>query len=290
MKKFFFEFIFLLLYLFAPAQSHVTKSAGFGEEIPGPACLACAGTDWFNPEYIGAADGLLTFTGLNVYGTCFMSTCYYSRYLYAHHFNFSIPVDATIDSIFVDIFKGALTENSIQDSIVQLQKNGTPVGSNLASDIFWPVSFHYSDYGHNDPLWGTSWLPEDLNDTTFGVTLKIKNISDKEVDAAVDHIRMTVYYSTSTGIHSVTSSPCSIEWINTPNEISVNIITPEPASCSSKIYNLNGQVIDSFDYGRSLSGQNHFEYSIKNLADEIYVWTMMIGRNMYSRKFLVMKY
>ncbi len=289
MKVFYFNILLVLLPFGSHEQTSVTNSAGMGEEIPSPACLACIGTDWYKPGNISTPDDSLATTGLNPYGNCFMSTCFFSRFLFARNFNFKIPIDATIDSVFVDVLRAANIENSIRDTIVQLVKSGSPTGSNLASAVLWPKSLHYESYGHNDPLWGTTWSPVDLNDTTSGVTLKIENISSKEVEAGIDHIQMTVYYSTSTGIYSVTNSASSVEWINAPGEISANIFTKEPVYCLSTIYNLEGQKIDSAPYRQLLRGTNHLSYSTGKLPEGIYIWNIIIDGHQYARKFLIMK-
>ncbi len=289
MKVFYFNLLLLLLPFGSHEQTSVTNSAGSGEEVPSAACLACAGTDWINPDNISSADDSVATTGLNPYGNCFMSTCFFSRFLFARNFNFKIPVDATIDSVFVDIRRGANIENAIRDTIVQLVKSGTPTGSNLASAIIWPKSLRYENYGHDDPLWGTTWRPVDLNDTTSGVTLKIENISTKEAAAGIDQIQMTVYFSTSTGIYSVTSTPFKVEWINAPDEVSVNIYTPIPVNCSSKTYTLNGQEVLSTAYGRSQTGQNHFNCAVEDLPNGFYIWEIIAGSYTYSRKILIVK-
>src|SRR5258706_14184504 len=80
MKKLFY--VIFLLPLISQMNAQVTSSAGFGEEIPSAACLACPGTDWNNLENITMADGYLATTGVSSNGFCFMSTCYYNRFVY----------------------------------------------------------------------------------------------------------------------------------------------------------------------------------------------------------------
>ena len=285
MKKLLFAFLLFTFSLYG--QSPVTNSAGYGEELPSAACLSCPGADWNNPEHITSPDGITTTSGLNNYGNCFMSTCYYSRFLSANHFNFDIPLDATIDSIFVDIKKATLNANAIQDSIVQLQKDGMPVGENLYSPDLWTTKLSYESYGHNNPLWGTTWLPADLNDTATGVILKIINKSDSIAQAEVDHIQMTVHFSTSTGNYSVISSPSDIEWKKTPGEIEMSIYTSTSGNCSSIIYNSGGQKVSSYHHGQSIIGQNHFVFPTENLVNGIYFLVMSIDKKSYSRKFAI---
>lgn len=287
MKKIYFAF--LLLPMLSSAQSPVIHSAGFGEEWPSSACLACPGTDWNNPENITNADDSASVTGLDGSGFCFMSTCFFSRFLYAHNFKFSIPADATIDSIFVEIKRAALDGNAIYDSIVQLVKSDTLVGDNLQSAVFWPKTLAYEGYGHNNPLWGTTWLPSELNDSASGVALKVMNLDTVMAQAGVDHIQMTVYYSTSNGIFSVTSSPSDIEWINSPGEIGIKFIASSSERIFSKIYNSNGQEISYINNGQTVIGQNYFQFPTEYLAEGMYFLILNIGDKIYSRKIVVLK-
>ena len=284
MQKYFISI--LLLPLFAHAQSPVTHSAGFGENVPSLACLACPGTEWNNPTNIKAEDDSVATTVVFPAGNCFMSFCEYSRYLYASHFKFDIPAEAIIDSILVDIRRTAHDQNALMDSTVRLVKKVTLVGDNLNSPGFWPTTLAYHSYGHDDPLWGTYWLPSDLNDTATGVSLKVMNLTSSNAKADVDHIRMTVYYSTTNGTYSVTSSPSEMEWMNSSSGIDFTIYTPSPVPCNSKVYNLAGQEINSQNYGRTLRGQNHFHLPTAFFQPGIYFILVNVGGKFYSRKFI----
>ncbi|MGB4850256.1 MAG: hypothetical protein WBP41_20190 [Saprospiraceae bacterium] len=281
-------FAILLLPCFIYAQSPVMHSAGIGENVPSLACLACPGSEWTDEMNITTEDDSVTSTVLSPAGNCFMSFCSSSRYLYAHHFNFSIPADATIDTILVDIKRTAYKADAISDSIVQLEKDGIMIGHNLRSSDYWPVSPTYESYGHHDPLWGAAWLPSDLNDTTMGITLKIVNRTSDNEKADVDHIQMTVYFSTSTGIYSVTSSPSEVEWSNDPGEIDLNIFTPTSVHCTSKIINVMGQQMLSINHGLSLHGENHFHWPTDFLDGGIYFIIMDMGGKIYLRKFITL--
>ncbi|HZV70243.1 MAG TPA: T9SS type A sorting domain-containing protein [Saprospiraceae bacterium] len=281
--------VVLLLPFISHAQSPEIRSAGLGENIPSLACLACAGTEWNNLSYINAEDDSVATTEIFPAGNCFMSFCEYSRYLYASHFDFDIPADAVIDTILVDIRRTAHDQNALMDSTVRLAKKGTLVGNNLNSPGFWPTTLTYHSYGHDDPLWGTTWLPSDLNDTATGVSLKVMNLASSNAKADVDHIRMTVHYSTSTGTYSVTSTPSDMEWVISSEGIDMNIFTPISVTCESKIFNSAGQEVVSIYFGKSIKGENHFQCSTDLLARGIYFIVMNAGGKIYSRKFVAAK-
>ncbi len=284
---------YLILCLVFPclihAQSPVTHSAGMGDNLPSLACLACAGAEWNNVSNIKAEDDSVATTVLNPGGNCFMSFCSYSRYLYASHFNFAIPSDAVIDSIFVGIKRSAHDQNTLMDSTVQLSKRGMLTGNNLKSPDFWPMASAYERYGHNDPLWGTTWLPSDFKDTATGVALKVVNLNTSDAKADVDHIEMTVYYSTSTGINSITSSPSKVEWLISPEKISVNIFTSSSVIFNSKIINIMGQEMISAHQEYTLPGDNLFNFSTESLEPGIYFMIVNAGRKIFAKEFVKME-
>lgn len=285
----YYLFAFLLLPGFFQAQSPVTHSSGMGDNVPSLACLACVGTEWNNVWNIQAADDSVATTMVYPAGNCFMSLCSYSRYLYASHFNFAIPADAVIDSILVDIKRSAHDQNTLMDSTVRLEKMGMLTGNNLKSPDFWPITSAYQSYGHDDPLWGIDWLPSDLNDTATGVVLKVMNLTSSNAKADVDHIQMTVYYNTSTGVYSVISSPSLVEWINSQGLLDVNIFTPTAVDCNSKIFNTTGQEVLSVNHGRSLQGENHFHLSTGQLSNGIYIVVMNAGGKIFTKKIIILE-
>ena len=283
-----------ILILFFPAfvfaQSPVTNSPMSGDELPSAACLSCPGTDWNNPMYIISANGQNATTGLNPTGNCFQSTCYYSRNLYAYNFGFAIPTGATIDSIFVDIKRGAGNANAAKDSVVQLVKSGLYVGSNLQSPVFWPTSSAYQNYGHTDPLWGTTWLPADLNDPTSGVILKVENLSASGLNVGVDHFQMTVYYNTTTGFYAVTSSPLQIQWINSGTDNSAIIYNADDLTeCTSALFDVAGNLVNPLSVNKLSPGENKIELATSQLANGIYFWQIRVGDQFLTRKISVTK-
>lgn len=115
------------------------------------------------------------------------------------NFGFDIPTGAPINGVLVEF--DVNSEQSIcADHEVYLVKAGVRAGDNKAVGIADPWALLDTDIYHSrggaSDLWGTSLSVADVEDSGFGVELAAKNfdeISDKT--AAVDHIRMTVYYT-----------------------------------------------------------------------------------------------
>ncbi|MBI3140200.1 MAG: T9SS type A sorting domain-containing protein [Sphingobacteriales bacterium] len=124
-----------------------------------------------------------------------------TNYLVATNYGFAIPGTAIITGIKVEIEKhyfitlGLLS--SVTDNSVRLLKGGTIGGNNNALGA-WPSSDAYSTYGGSADLWGRTWSAADINNSGFGVAISTHiaaGLAGLDMDALVDHIRITVYFN-----------------------------------------------------------------------------------------------
>lgn len=128
-----------------------------------------------------------------------------TNYIKATNFGFSIPGGATIDGIIVEVERKALTNNGTQfivDNSVKLVKGGTISGSEKAdTSTKWLTSDTYKTYGSSTDLWGLTWTDSDINSSTFGVVFSadIEKQFKFHETASVDHVRITVHYTTGGG-------------------------------------------------------------------------------------------
>lgn len=145
--------------------------------------------NWDDPENAGASGFLNAEANLNDNQV--------SRYLKATDFDFSVPNDSTIEGIKVEVRRSAEDNNRIKDNSVRIVKGGSIGSENKAGNSFWGESETYIPYGSNSDLWGESWTPADINASNFGVVFSAKKSStqDNTIEARVDHIRITIYYS-----------------------------------------------------------------------------------------------
>lgn len=138
-----------------------------------------------------------------------------TNYLKATNFGFSIPSNATVRGIKVDVERRASGNgvNFVQDERVSIVKSNGTVGSTNKGDTVtkWPTSDTYVSYGGDDDLWGETWAYSDINDVDFGVVLSAELTQDTTVTAFVDHIRITVYYTTPTPSFPVTHNTDSLK-------------------------------------------------------------------------------
>ncbi|HJS20460.1 MAG TPA: Ig-like domain-containing protein, partial [Anaerolineales bacterium] len=111
------------------------------------------------------------------------------------NFGFSIPTDATINGISVEMNRWASAGN-VSDDTVQLFKAGSLVGEDKAADGNWDtVTSTVVTYGGASDLWGTTWTPAEINASDFGVTLDLKRGGSNPRTANVDYVRITVTYT-----------------------------------------------------------------------------------------------
>ena len=104
-----------------------------------------------------------------------------SHYLQGTNYGFDIPADATINGITVDINRYITSTSNGFDRVVQLLKNGTLTGDNLAAlSTGWPNSEEIATYGGASNLWGATLTPADINNPNFGVALSVRNGSSSQ--------------------------------------------------------------------------------------------------------------
>ena len=111
--------------------------------------------------------------------------------LRASNFGFTIPADATIDGIVIEWERSAT--GTVEDFRVRVIKGGTTGGTELGVGATWAGADQYDSFGGSTSLCGETWTYSDINDSGFGAALSGQCASDGI--AAVDHCRITVYYT-----------------------------------------------------------------------------------------------
>lgn len=115
-----------------------------------------------------------------------------SQYLKATGFNFTIPLDATITGITVEVERSSTALSALSDSSVRLVNGGTVSGDNKAAGGTWPTVDTYQSYGSSTDLWGLTLTPADVNASNFGVVFSAA--AALAATLQIDHVRLTVHY------------------------------------------------------------------------------------------------
>ena len=156
---------------------------------------------WSNPSYAQSNDGNYASSG----ATLGILTNIYSDYLEVTGFGFNIPTGATICEIDATVLRHANVTlglgAQVSDQSVRIIKNGALAGSEMAKGGGWPTSDAAVTYGPSTALWGTTWLPSDINASNFGVAIATNlstGLVSLNLSAQINEISITVYYSVTT--------------------------------------------------------------------------------------------
>lgn len=121
-----------------------------------------------------------------------------SRYLYARAFDFSIPCNATIESMTVRITRRNRSGVDLVDAVVaafdpiSLQEGSV----NLASSSVWLEGGAWEEVTYTDLDWGLNLTPELINNPRFGIVIKAENsLTAGRGEALVDAVEMEVCYN-----------------------------------------------------------------------------------------------
>ncbi len=144
---------------------------------------------WSNPGNVISSN--------NGYATASLDDNIISHYLKATDFDFSIPSNAVINGITVDIEKDVGSASRVKDYQVRIIKGGTVGSTNRSNTNFWSTTEAYVTYGSSSDLWGESWTYSDINNLNFGVAISAQKTvtAGGAVIASVDHIRITITYT-----------------------------------------------------------------------------------------------
>lgn len=186
MKYFIFLFAFLPKVSFALSQGPVYATTCVNE--------ASTGTlSWSNPSNGVLDDG--------VYATVNINPGSFSNFLTCSGYVFSIPVNATVQGIQVDVIRYNSGNLSAKDATVLLTVN-TASSTNKAVFTTWDISRATATYGGAADLWGLT-LGQGTNDiNSFNFKFSVDPLTQKI--AQVDTAKITVFYSVPTTINNGT--------------------------------------------------------------------------------------
>lgn len=126
-----------------------------------------------------------------------------SKYLRLDNFWFTVPSNATIVGISVNVTRKISYDDSSQtctisvnDSRVKLIKNWIVNDDyNPANSTLWTTWYTTIPYWSPTTLWWATWTPEDINNSNFGVVLAAKSNANCTGTVDVDTINVTVHYT-----------------------------------------------------------------------------------------------
>lgn len=192
--------IFVAAYVFAASSGPNSPSTLADDSGTGTVA-------WTNASNAGASD--------NSYATVTIGfVAGHSHYLKATNFGFDIPSDVTIDGIVAEVEAKKVQMSMCMPMVrfggVRLVKGGTITGNNKSGYTELngsannpedcgtsgpaPTDEYYS-FGGSSDLWGVSLTPSDVNASNFGFVANFQSFGGS-MGVQLDHMRITVYYST----------------------------------------------------------------------------------------------
>jgi hypothetical protein len=150
------------------------------------------GADW--------SDSSNVYSSNNVYASTYSSNdC--SDYLKINDFGFTIPSDAIITGITVDMECKSDSNNFYLDKIYVL-KNDIAVTGVWVYSAGWilpttdtVLSIDSSNSIVLNSMWGTTWTPAQINDSLFGINIRFCNDSIESDTLRLDYVKITISYN-----------------------------------------------------------------------------------------------
>lgn len=139
-------------------------------------CSTCPGVPWVNnpPNWV----------------QFFLPPDSFSTLLYYTDFGFTVPTGSVITGVKV-YYAGDFLGPQAKDTVVQLLHNNTLIGSNQSMDSMY--SQVPRTYGDSLNTWGATLTPAIVNDSTFGVALRIET-NAQAINGGLGLPVMTLYY------------------------------------------------------------------------------------------------
>ncbi|MBI2271757.1 MAG: T9SS type A sorting domain-containing protein [Bacteroidetes bacterium] len=254
-------------------------------------CLSCPGSTWNSTSDAKSEDGKFATVGLASPYTCFQNYCYYSRYLISTDFSFAIPSGATVLGIKAEVKGKADSLNSINDTIVQLTKNGGTTGSANRGTLSFIDSLNkYYSYGGTTDLWGFSWTPAEINSAAFGLILSYKNKSANGGVVNLDNIQITVTYSIASGIEYQTSAISNFAAYQESfeNLIGLSFEFSKSAVGELYLYNTAGECRINKNLGLLAEGKHAVSINISGIAAGVYFIKLASEKGVLVKKIIIL--
>jgi hypothetical protein len=146
---------------------------------------------WSNPARVADSDDSRASAGLGDNEV--------SQFVKVTNFSFSIPANAVIDGIVVDVERQVndISGGSIvRDAAVRLVKNGTILAADRATNSSWNTTDVVESHGNASDLWNATWTAEDINALDFGAAVAAMkaNALAGNRQARIDRISIVVQY------------------------------------------------------------------------------------------------
>ena len=216
----------------------VTDLAGTGADLGGA-------HPWTNPNNVTSATNFATVTLTNP-----ASGFVLSNFISATNFSFAIPAASTITGIAVTL-DIKTNDTSLHADLgdfpnMQLLKAGVPTGTAKFAINSLNNTVQTFTLGGPGDLWGSTWVPNDVNQTTFGVRFQADNFDNTgggfSTTFSVRNVNITIYglggptVAVQAGAGGMNAAAGYTYVFCYGNSATGHISSPTPASASTGIF------------------------------------------------------
>lgn len=203
-----------------------------------------------------------------------------SNYIVLTDFNYEIPENSVISGIELSIERSALgMTQEVKDLEIRLTHGGTLVGSNVAKRENWSYNDETVVYGGRMDTWNTDFSALDISSVDFGVAISVQLDGSEVLPIAhIDHVEMTIYYSTALPVKMLTFSAnrinkeiTQLNW-TTASEINNDFFSVEQSNDANywneigKVYgNGNSTAVNSYEFSDINTSSTWTYYRLKQV-------------------------
>lgn len=189
-----------------------------------------------------------------------------SKFLKFTNFGFSVPIDAIINGITVNLAKRG-TGSAIHDVDIFLVANLATTTSKGDSSIFWPSSFDTFIYGSGSDNWGRVWTPAEINDSNFGVVVSVHNSdTTSSRTATIDGVSVVVDYSLPAVVIDTIPPLITINGGDTSLYVGDAYIDQGATATDDKDGDITSKIVSSSTVNTSIVGNYFVTYNVSDNA------------------------
>lgn len=141
-----------------------------------------------------------------------------SDVIYVRNFGFSIPTGSTIDGILIEVECKTSSGTNNFDTFI-IDEGGDERGSKAGT---MTTTEQYHSFGGATDLWGAAagfWTVAKINSINFGSYVQNTQLTSNTL--SVDHVRITVYYTESSGAQISTVNGVTLANTKTVNGLAI---------------------------------------------------------------------
>jgi hypothetical protein len=163
-----------------------------------------------------------------------------SQRLRLTNFGFNIPSTAIINGVIVEVEASSTNNNRQRWNSVQLLKATSETGTNKSDNAAINAKA-FKTFGSASDVWGTTISASEVNDSGFGVSLKIERNSTQTTTTSIFRVRITVDYTPISAPSVSTQAVSSISYTTADANGTISATGGENADIRGFVYDTSSK-------------------------------------------------